>query len=265
MATYNKKLIVANWKMNPETLQEAKELFRAVQRGVQDLRDVEVIICPPFVYLEKLISSSASAKGYGGLAFGSQDCFYEQSGAYTGEVSPSMLKSLGCTYVILGHSERRQYLGETNEIVNKKVKAALNAGLKIILCIGEDTRDSFDAKGHWTHELDPKLKDELVLALDGVPKSKIGNLVVAYEPVWAIGTGNAATPDDVLSAKIFIRKIIGDMSSRKTAETVRVLYGGSTDRKNAGDFIKEGHADGLLVGGSSLDVEEFVAMIKSVT
>lgn len=126
-------------------------------------------------------------------------------------------------------------------------------------------RDSFDARGHWTHELDPKVKDELVLALDGVQKSKVGNLAVAYEPVWAIGTGNAATANDVLSAKIFIRKIIGGMYGRKTADAVRVLYGGSTDRKNAGDFIHEGRADGLLVGSSSLDSEEFVAMIKNIT
>lgn len=258
--TKNKILIVANWKMNPIILKEAEELLRAVQNGIQRAKDAEIVICPPFVYVEAL---SSKLKAH--ITLGAQDCFWEQEGAYTGEVSPSMLKSVGCTYVLIGHSERRQYLGETNEIINKKVKAALKAGLKVILCIGEDMRDSFDTRGHWTHELDPKVKDELVSALDGVQKSKVGNLVVAYEPVWAIGTGNAATPDDVLSAKIFIRKIIGDMFDRKTAETVRVLYGGSTDKKNASDFIKEGHADGLLVGGSSLDPEEFVTMVKSVT
>lgn len=256
----NKLLIVANWKMNPETLKEAKELFQIAQRAVRGVKGTEVVICPPFPYLTRF---RLQVSGF--MKLGAQNCFYEQNGAYTGEVSPSMLKDLGCAYVILGHSERRQYLGETNEIINKKVKAALKAGLKVILCIGENMRDSFDARGHWTHELDPKVKDELVLALDGVQKSKIGNLAVAYEPVWAIGTGNAATPNDVLSAKIFIRKIIGDMFNRKIAETVRVLYGGSTDRKNAADFVKEGQADGLLVGGASLDAEEFIEMIKNIS
>lgn len=257
-------LIVANWKMNPNSADEAEELSRAVQQGAHGLKNVEVVLCPPFVYLEKLISASASAKGYGGLAFGSQDCFYEQKGAYTGAVSPAMLKDIGCEYVIVGHSERKQHFGEINETINKKVKAALKAGLKVVLCIGEDTRDTFDSSGHWTHEIDPNLKEQLAAALLGVKKLQIQNIVVAYEPVWAIGTGNPATPDDVLSAKIFVRKIISNLYNRKEADKVRVLYGGSTDRKNAASFIKDGQADGLLVGGASLDKEEFVEMIKNI-
>lgn len=255
-----KKLIIANWKMNPQTSDEAEELSRAVHGGVSSLKGVEVVLCPPFPYL-KVVSYKLKAN----FSLGAQDCFWEQEGAYTGEVSPRMLKDIGCEYVIVGHSERKQNFQETDEIINKKIKAALKAGLKVILCVGEDTRDSFDSRGHWTCEIDPKVKEQINGALLGVKKSQVQNIVVAYEPVWAIGTGNAATADDVLSAKIFIRKIIGDLYGRKTADAVRVLYGGSTDKKNANDFIKEGQADGLLVGGTSLHAEEFIEMIKSIS
>ena len=249
-----KKLIIANWKMNPQTSAEAEELASDIQQGIRGMKGVEVVICPPFPYLAIV----------GSISRGGQDCHSEQKGAYTGAVSPTMLKDVGCEYVIVGHSERKQYFGETDEIINKKVKAALKAGLKVVLCIGEDTRDSFDSKGHWTHELDPKLKEQIIRALEGVKKSSIQNIVVAYEPVWAIGTGNPATPDDVLSAKIFIRKILSNLYDRKEADKVRVLYGGSTNKKNAAQFIKDGQADGLLVGGASLDADEFVEMVKSI-
>ena len=194
----NKKLIIANWKMNPATSDEAEELSRATQVGAHGLRGLEVVLCPPFPYLAAVNLQISIVR------LGAQDCFYEQKGAYTGAVSPAMLKDIGCEYVIIGHSERKQYFGETDEIINKKIKAALKAGLKVVLCIGEDTRDSFDSRGRWTHELDPKVKEQLVGALLGIKKSQISNVVIAYEPVWAIGTGNPANPDDVLSAKIFI-------------------------------------------------------------
>jgi len=255
----NKKLIVANWKMNPGSLKEAEQLSAEVRQGIRGLKNAEVVFCPPFPYLR-----SISSKTQAGVTLGGQDCFYEQKGAYTGAISPAMLKDARCEYVIVGHSERKQYFGETDEVINKKVKAALKAGLKVILCIGEDTRDSFDSKGHWTHELDPKIKEQLVGAFLGVKKSQAPNIVVAYEPVWAIGTGNPATPDDVLPAKIFIRKVISSLYNRKEADKVRVLYGGSTNRKNAASFIRQGSADGLLVGGASLDAEEFIAMIRSI-
>lgn len=253
------KLLVANWKMNPQTRKEAEKLSHAVRRGIRGIKNVEIVLCPPFVYLPTVTSLASSR-----FCAGAQNCFWEQKGAYTGEVSPAMLKNLGCEYVVIGHSERKKYLGETNEIINKKVRAALKEGLKVVLCIGEESRDSFDAKGRWTRELDPKVKDQLLAAVRGVKKSQIGSISVAYEPVWAIGTGNPATPDDVLSAKIFIRKILSDLYSRKDADKVLVLYGGSTNGKNAADFIKEGQADGLLVGGASLDAEEFISMMKSI-
>lgn len=254
----HKKLIVANWKMNPSSVDEAKQLSHAVRQGIRDVKNAEIVLCPPFPYLERLKMKDL------GFKIGGQDCHWEQKGPYTGAVSPAMLKDIGCEYVIVGHSERKQYFGETNEIINKKVKAALKAGLKVILCIGEETRDTFDSRGHWTHELDLKVKDQIADALRDIKKSQIQNIVVAYEPVWAVGTGNPATPDDVLSAKIFVKKIISNLYNRKEAGKVRVLYGGSTDRKNAASFIKDGQADGLLVGGASLDKEEFVEMIKNI-
>ena len=254
-----KKLVVANWKCNPTTLKDAEKLFGDVKRGLGGIKNVETVICPPFLYL-----SGFRFQVSGSMKIGGQNCFYEQKGAYTGEVSPAMLKDIGCEYVIVGHSERKQYFGETNEVINKKLKAALKAGLKVILCIGEDTRDSFDSRGHWTHELDPGLKEQIIRAFEGVKKPDIQNVVVAYEPVWAIGTGNPATPDDVFSAKIFIRKTLSNLYDRKKADKVRVLYGGSTNKKNSAAFIKDGQADGLLVGGASLDADEFVAMVKSV-
>lgn len=254
----NKILIVANWKMNPGTQDEAERLSREIQQGAHGLKNVEVVLCPPFPYLVAVNSQVSIVR------IGAQNCFYEQKGAYTGEVSPLMLKDMGCEYVIIGHSERKKYFGESNDIINKKIKSALAADLKIILCIGEDARDSFDPKGRWTNELDPKVKEQLIGALRDVKKSKLANIIVAYEPVWAIGTGNPAIPDDILSAKIFIRKILSDLYTRKEADKVRVLYGGSTSKENAIDFIREGQADGLLVGGASLDAEEFIAMVKSI-
>lgn len=255
----NKKLIVANWKMNPKTLKEAEELFRFVGQGIREIKNVEVVVCPPFPYLTNLKTEGGS------LRLGAQNCHFEQEGAYTGEVSAGILKDIGCAYVIVGHSERKQYFGETNEIINKKLKAALRAELKPILCAGEDARDSFDSKGHWTHELDPKVKEDMIAVFAGIPKSKVQEIAIAYEPVWAIGTGNPATPDDVLSAKIFIQKIMSDVYGRKIVESLRVLYGGSTDAKNAASFMQDGQVDGLLVGGASLDGEEFVEMVKSIS
>jgi len=255
----NKKLIVANWKMNPSSLKEAEKLFSDVKRGLSGTKNVETVICPPFPYLSSFKFQVSSF-----MKLGAQNCFYEQRGAYTGEISSEMLKDSGCDYVIIGHSERKKYFGETDEIINKKIKAALKASLKVILCIGEEARDSFDSKGRWTHELDPILKDQIKGAFLGIKKSQVQNVTIAYEPIWAIGTGNPATPDDVLSAKIFIRKVLSDLYGRKEADKVKVLYGGSTNRKNAARFIEGGQADGLLVGGASLDSGELTSMIQSI-
>jgi triosephosphate isomerase (TIM) len=256
-----KKIIIANWKMNPATEKEALQLAMRVQQGTSGISDTKIVICPPFPYLFSLKVKG----GQSSVSLGGQDCFYEMRGSYTGAVSPLMLKDMGCEYVILGHSERKQYFGETNEIINKKLRAAIKAGLKVILCIGEDSRDSFDSKGKWMRELDPKVKEQLVLALRDVKKSQIKNIMVAYEPIWAIGTGSPATTDDVLSVKIFVKKILSELYDRKVADATKVLYGGSTNKKNAISFVGDEGVDGLLVGGSSLDGEEFIAMVRAIS
>lgn len=260
-----KKLIVANWKMNPTSLKEAEKLFNSVKDGVRGIKNVEIVICPPFVYLPILARLSSEAFGVGG-----QNCYFEKSGTYTGEVSAVMLRDIGCKYVIVGHSERKKHFGETNDIINKKVRSALKEGLGVVLAVGEENRDSFDSKGRWTHELDPVLLEQIEGALKGVSKARLAGVVIAYEPVWAIGSGDtdsekAATPDDIFSAKLFIKKVIAKNYGRKEAEKMKVLYGGSTDRKNARKFIEDGQADGLLVGGASLDADEFSAMAKSIS
>lgn len=237
-----KILIVANWKMNPKTSKDARDLAEAVKRGVAGVRGAKVVLCPPFIYLSALIeSASASAQGFGGLAFGSQDCFWEDQGAFTGEVSPSMLRGLGCSYVILGHSERKSNLGETLEMVNRKVKAALAAGLIPVVCIGE----------HIKLELQKVLKD-----LNNKDRKRS---VLVYEPEWAISTAPHAKPDTPEHAKRAIAQI------RKIAGSdIPVLYGGSTSSKNIKGFIESG-AQGALVGSASLDAKEFVRLVKSAS
>lgn len=209
-----KKIIVANWKMNPASLKQAEQLFDAVKK-------TNAIICMPLVYL--------SLFNYKQL--GAQDLFWEESGAYTGEVSGKMLKDLGCTYVIIGHSERRKYFKETDEIVNKKLKAALKVGLIPILCI----RNKKDLK---------RIENR---------KLKIENLIIAYEPVWAIGTGNFCSADKANKVREFIKKKVD----------AKILYGGSVNSKIAADYIKIGF-DGLLVGGASLNSKEFIKIVKQV-
>ncbi len=228
-----KTIIIANWKCNPQTLAKAKELFDKVADGLKDIKNAEVIICPPFPYLFNLKSDNLNIK------LGSQDVFWGE-GTYTGEVSPKMLKDLGCEYVILGHSERRRNLGETDEMINKKVKAALSAGLLPILCIGETGEEKSANK---TKEvLEKQLKGGLEVS------------IVAYEPIWAIGTGNACDIDQARKVKLFLEKIIKSP----------ILYGGSVDSKNALGYIKDAGFAGLLVGGASLIPEEFIKIVNAV-
>ncbi|MBI2462689.1 MAG: triose-phosphate isomerase [Candidatus Spechtbacteria bacterium] len=248
-------ILVANWKMNPITVEGAQHLWNVVSKGIDGTDKTKVVVCPPFSYLH-LFSSLK------GISLGAQDCFWQQEGAYTGEVSPKMLVDLGCEYVIVGHSERREYAKEDNQIVNKKVKAALDARLHPILAIGEKIRETFDSRGKHTNELDRIVERQLVEGVAGVPKSRAEQLLIAYEPVWAIGTGIAAESNDVFTAVLFIRKILSQLYSRSIADRIPVLYGGSTDSKNLTQFLQEGNADGALVGGSSINASEFLRMIK---
>ncbi|MBM3206080.1 MAG: triose-phosphate isomerase [Candidatus Staskawiczbacteria bacterium] len=229
-----KKLIVANWKMNPSTQKEAVELFNAVKDGVKESENAKVVICPPFIYLSTLK----------GLTLGAQNVFYKESGAYTGEVSPKQLKDLGVEYVITGHSEVRMYLGETNEVINKKIKESLSEGLKPIFCIGEK-------EGENKEEV---LKRQITEGLRDLSEKESENIVIAYEPVWAIGTGKNCSVEETKKSIEFIKKIV--------FQDINVLYGGSVKSSNASDYLKNGGVDGLLVGGSSLKPEEFIEIIK---
>lgn len=250
-----KPLIVANWKMNPAAFREAERLFLAAREGVKRVRGVNVVICPPFPWLAGLSQKYSKPS----CAFGAQDVFWAESGAYTGEVSPLMLKSSRVKYVIVGHSERRRFLGETDEAVNKKVRAVLKAGLIPIIAIGEDVQDSQDV-------VPSVIARELHGALHGLARRQIGRTVIAYEPVWAIGTGKADTPDNATRRAIYIRKLLVRMAGAEIASSVRILYGGSVTAKNAASFLSTDirGMDGLLVGGASLKAGEFVNIVRAV-
>lgn len=252
------RYIIGNWKMNPETTAKAQELWGAVTNFARPSAGVRVVACPPHVYLGVLTPNKK-------IALGGQDCFWEKKGAYTGAISAAMLKELGCGYVIVGHSERREFFGEDDAAINKKVKAGLSAGLQVVVAIGEKIRNTFDEQGRHTNELDPIVGTQLVEALKGVSLKQAENLIITYEPVWAISKGNSshvsATPNDVMIAVIFIRKLLSNLYSRALAERVPVLYGGSTNSKNLKSFLVDGSADGVLVGSASLKADEFLEMI----
>jgi triosephosphate isomerase len=226
------KLIIGNWKLNPESINEAEALARSVDRR-------GVVVCPPFIYLTLIKKVLKRAK------LGSQDAFWLNKGAYTGEVSPSQLKGLGVEYVILGHSERRQYLLESDEVINHKVRAVLDQGLSVVLCIGE----TLEIHERGRIAVLRHLKDQVKKALAGVPLQNLKNLIVAYEPIWAIGTGKVESPMNADKIAIEIKKL----TNKKTP----VLYGGSINSDNAASFLEQPHIDGLLIGGVSLKPKEF--------
>jgi triosephosphate isomerase len=240
-------LIAANWKMHM-TIPEAGAFLESFLPEVRDVSGVEIVIAPPFTALAFL---SEKLKG-SNVLISSQNVFFEEKGAYTGEVSPLMLTDLGCTYTIVGHSERRQYFGETDESVNRRIKAALSAGLKVIFCIGETLELREAGK---TSEV---LETQLAGGLDGV---EIDDIVVAYEPVWAIGTGRTATPEQAQEAHEFIRSRLRSAYGEKAQET-RVLYGGSVKPENVDELMACADVDGALVGGASLKPESFTRLVK---
>ena len=242
-----KKLIVANWKMNPSTEKEAKELFGAVKAAfakasANQRKGIEVVICPPFVYLSLLK----------GITLGAQNVFYKEQGSFTGEVSPLMLKDLKVKYVIVGHSESRKNLNETDEIIDKKVKEVLAVELKPILCVGEN-------EGESKSEV---LEKQITQDLKNVSEKDLKNVVIAYEPIWAIGTGNNCSIEETIISVLMIKKIIAKLYSEKIVENMKILYGGSVNSQNSAEYIKNREVDGLLVGGASLNAEEFVKIIK---
>lgn len=254
MSQKNKKIVIGNWKMNPKMSKEAEKVYSGIHKKFPKLRSVDVAIAPPFIFIDKLKKISKK------IILGAQNCSMEEAGAYTGEISTFMLASLGVKYVILGHSERRDDTlgsGETSLFVSKKVKMALAHFLIPVLCVGEAVRDE-------EHQYLNFIKQELLESLEGVPKSLINKVIVAYEPIWAIGKSalREATPEEFREMSIFIRKVLSDKFGAESASDVRIIYGGSVNPKNAESFIREGGADGFLVGRDSLDPEKFVKIIE---
>lgn len=244
-------LIAANWKMNT-TLSQAVALVREMFPGLDKIAHVDKVICPPFISLaavRELIKGSS-------IKLGAQNIYFEEKGAYTGEISPLMLADL-CEFVIIGHSERRQYFAETGEIVNKKIHIALRTGLKPILCIGERLEENEAGK---TEEV---VTEQLRSSLAHI--GSLSGLTIAYEPVWAIGTGRAATGEQANKTTGFIRQTISQKYGERVARDLRILYGGSVTAANAAEFMNQPELDGALVGGASLKASEFLSIVQQTS
>ena len=249
------RFVIGNWKMYT-TASEAKLLASALVKDIQTIEKVSVVICPPFPYLSIVGEEIKDSV----IALGAQNLFPEKNGAFTGEVSPTMLIDLGCAYVILGHSERRQTLGESDAFINQKVLAALSAGLNVILCIGETLAQRY---AKLTEQI---LKQQLNHGLVGVLEERLDRLIVAYEPVWAIGSGgHQATPKQAHNEHAAIRCCIGEMYGNKAAESLSIIYGGSVNPQNASALLSQDNIDGVLVGADSLNTIEFLGIIHAST
>ena len=249
-----KPIIAGNWKMYKD-VDEAVELTNGIKRAAFDIENVEIVICPPFTDLsdvgEMLIG--------GNIALGAQNCYWEAEGAFTGEISISMLKSVGCKYVIIGHSERRKYFGETDETVNSKIAAAIDGGLIPIMCVGETLEEREAGK---TMDV---VKTQVEGGLKGFDEEYLDKLVVAYEPVWAIGTGRTATPDQAQEVHAMIRGLLKDLYSESLADSRCILYGGSVKPDNIEKLMSEEDIDGGLIGGASLKSDGFADIIMTTS
>lgn len=247
------KVIAGNWKMN-NNLEESEKLINGLKNLLQNENpNCDVIICPPFISLAEasnLIKDSV-------IKLGAQNMYFEENGAYTGEISASMLKSTGCEYVILGHSERRTIFGESDEVINKKIKKALSAGLKPIFCVGEllEQRENGTTNS--------VIKNQIIKGLEGISAEDMKNVIVAYEPVWAIGTGKTATPVQAEEVHKFIRSLIKTNFSDEVADNLVIQYGGSVKPDNAKELLSQKDIDGALVGGACLKADSFMGIIKA--
>jgi triosephosphate isomerase len=246
-----RRIVAGNWKMN-KTIPEAVELAKAVVSATQKT-ETEVVVCPAYVCLSAVHDVVRGTQ----VALGAQDVHWLKSGAYTGKVSPDMLLSAGVKYVIIGHSEQRTYFHETNETVNKKVKAALEAGLLPIICVGERLEEREAGK------TEAVVRDHVVGACSGLTREQTQKTVIAYEPVWAIGTGRHATPEQAEEVHAFIRRLLGELYDAKLASELRIQYGGSLTADNAGALLSKPDVDGGLVGGASLKADSFAAIVRA--
>ncbi len=249
-----KYFIAGNWKMN-KTAAEATALIDAIKAKVGSQDKVDVAVCPPFTALDAASKALAGST----IKLGAQNMHFESHGAFTGEVAADMLKEFSCTYVILGHSERREYFKECNCLINKKVKAVLANGMKPILCVGEKLEEREAGK---TLDI---VSEQTVKGLEGISKEDAKNVVVAYEPVWAIGTGKTATPAMAQEVHAAIRKVLADAFGADVADSIQILYGGSMKPENADALLAEKDIDGGLIGGAALKADSFVALIESAT
>ncbi|TET72385.1 MAG: triose-phosphate isomerase [Candidatus Aminicenantes bacterium] len=246
-----KPFLAGNWKMH-KTIPEAVEMVKALKEESPQLTDAELVVIPPYTMLsevKKVIEGST-------IQLGAQNIFWEEKGAFTGEVSPPMLKDAGCQYVTIGHSERRQYFGETNETVNKKIKAALAHELTPIMCIGESLEER--EKGNTMDKVGTQINS----GLEGLGKDEIRRIVIAYEPIWAIGTGVTATPPQAEEVHSFIRKKLTEKYGNEIASYAIILYGGSVKPANTYSILKENNINGALVGGASLEADSFIQITK---
>ena len=247
-----KAIIAGNWKMN-KTRPEAKALLEELKPMVADVKDVEIVACVPFTNLETALAATAGTN----IKIGAENCHFEKSGAFTGEISADMLAEMGVEYVVLGHSERRQYFAETDETVNKRTKAALAAGLKPIVCVGELL---WERECNITEEV---IARQIKLDFFGISADDLKKCVIAYEPVWAIGTGKTATADQAEEVCAFIRATLAKLYGADVAETITVQYGGSMNAKNAAELLSKTNVDGGLIGGASLKAADFTAIITA--
>jgi len=250
--TQRRPIIAGNWKLN-KNIKESIELVTLLKRKLNDVQNVEIVVCPVYTALsdvyEVLMESS--------IKLGAQDLFWEEKGAFTGEVSASLIKDTGASFVVVGHSERRQFFNETDETVNKKTKAALKVGLTPIVCVGEMLQEREANKTFQV--IERQLKGSLV----NFSHDEIDKVVVAYEPVWAIGTGKVATPQQAQEVHAFIRKEISKVFGEEAARGLRILYGGSVKPDNISNLMNEPDIDGALVGGASLEVDSFSDIVKN--
>jgi triosephosphate isomerase len=251
VSKYRKKIVAGNWKMN-KGVAEAKDLASGISLELSECREVDVVLCPPFTALTTVgaIIENTSIK------LGAQNMHWENEGAFTGEISPSMLRDIYCHYVILGHSERRGGFGETDAVVNRKVKTALAGNLLPIVCVGEslEQREGGTAKD--------VVRRQVENSLAGVGE-KLPKVIIAYEPVWAIGTGRTATPEQAQEMHAFIREVIRGVSNEDTAESMRIQYGGSMKPANAAELLAQSDIDGGLIGGAALDARSFVEIVRA--
>ncbi|MDD5614431.1 MAG: triose-phosphate isomerase [Candidatus Omnitrophica bacterium] len=248
-----KTIIAGNWKMY-KNIAEAIELANGIKRELFNLGDerIDTVLCPPFTALRDVSEVISESN----ILLGAQDVYWEEEGAFTGEVSPGMLKDTGCSFIIIGHSERRQHFSETNTTVNKKLKAVLRNGLTPIVCIGETLSQREEDK---TFQV---LEDHVLNGLDGILEEEASKIIIAYEPVWAIGTGKTATPQEAQSAHAYIRGLLKKMFNTDISESIRIQYGGSVKPDNIVELMKQRDIDGALVGGASLKIESFSQIVK---